>query len=257
MTQLFDVRGNPFVGALDAITGETITDARAATAVLSVLNATSVLDINGKAVVGVDLRSAAFTGTTVFEGTIDGVNWFALTALFGTTTVSLATGAGVVNTQLFVGVSGFRSFRLRVSAFTSGTLTVALRASSTDYAIIARPQPAAFCVTATGLVNAAVTLTIPAAAAGLFHLFTRIHVKRFFVTAGAAAATPTLVTTTNLPGAPVFSFGTSGAIGQTLEEILQPAAPIKSAAAATATTIVCPAGPDTIWRVSAHYLLGG
>ena len=257
MTQLFDVRGNPFVGSLDGITGETITDARAATAVLSALNATSVVDLNGKAVVGVDLRSAAFTGTTVFEGTIDGVNWFALNALFGTTTVSLSTGAGVVNTQLVVNVSGFRSFRLRVSAFTSGTLTVALRASSAEYAIIATPQPAPFAVTATAAVNTAVTLTIPAAAAGLYDVFTRIHVERFFFTAGASAATPTLVTTTNLPGAPVFSFGTSGAIGQTLEEILEPAAPIKSAAAATATTIVCPAGTDTIWRVTAHYLLGG
>lgn len=257
MTQLFDVRGNPFAGQLDAITGETITDARAATATVSALNATTTCDLNGKTVVGIDLRSAAFTGTVVFEATIDGVNWFALTGLVGTVTVSLVTGAGVVNTQVMVGVSGFRSFRVRVSAFTSGSLVVALRASISDYAILATPSPAPFCVTATAAVNTAVTLTMAANPAGLFHLFTRIHIKRFFVTVGLAGATPTLVTTTNLPGSLAFSFGTAGAIGTTLEEVLEPASPIKASAAATATTIVCPASTDTIWRVTAHYLLGG
>lgn len=257
MTQLFDVRGNPFNGSLDAITAEAITDARAATATVAVLNATTACDLNGKAVVAVDLRSAAFTGTVVFEATIDGANWFALTGLVGTVTVSLVTGAGVVNTQVVVGVSGYRSFRVRVSAFTSGSLTVALRASQSDYAILATPAPAPFCVTATGATGAAVTLTIPANPAGLFHLFTRIHIKRFFSAAGLAAATPTLVTTTNLPGTLAFSFGTAGAIGTTNEEVLQPSSPIKSVTAATATTIVCPASADTIWRVSAIYLLGG
>lgn len=256
MTQLFDVRGNPFSGSLDAITAETITDARTASVLLSILNATTVVDINGKAVVACDLRSAAFTGTVVFEGTVDGSNWFALTGLVGTTTVSFITGAGIVNTQVIVGVSGFRSFRVRVSAYTSGSLTVALRASSSDYAILASPVPAHLGATATGLVNAAVTLTIPGVA-GVFHLITRLHIKRFFVTAGLGGTTPTIVTTTNLPGSLAFSFGTSGAIGQTLEEVLQPASPIKSSVAATATTIVCPASTDTIWRVTAQYLLGG
>jgi hypothetical protein len=256
MTQLFDVRGNPFNGQLDAITGETITDARAATAVLGALNATSGVDLNGKAVVACDLRSAAFTGTVVFEGTIDGVNWFGLTAIIGTATVGLLAGAGVVNTQAIGRVSGFRSFRIRVSAYTSGTLTVALRSSSSDYAILASPVPAHLGATITGLVNTAVTLTIPGVA-GAFHLITRLHIKRFFVTAGLAAATPTIVTTTNLPGTLAFSFGTSGAIGQTIEEILQPHHPIKASAAGSNTTIVCPAGTDTIWRVTAQYLLGG
>lgn len=256
MTQLFDVRGNPFNGSLDGITAETTTDARAATAVVGALNAEALLDLNGKAVVALDLRSAAFTGTVVFEATLDGTNYFAVTGLVGSTTVSLIAGAGVVNTQLVVGVSGFRRFRLRVSAYTSGTLTVALRSSSSDYAILATPVPAAFCVTATGLVNAAVTLTIPGVA-GVFHLITRLQIKRFFVTAGLGATTPTIVTTTNLPGSLAFSFGTSGAIGQTIEEILQPHHPIKASAAGSNTTVVCPAGTDTIWRVTAQYLLGG
>lgn len=256
MTQLFDVRGNPFNGPIDTITGETITDARAATAVVAALNAEAVLDLNGKAVVALDLRSAAFTGTVVFEATLDGTNYFAVTGLVGSTTVGLIAGAGVVNTQLVVGVSGFRRFRLRVSAYTSGTLTVALRSSTADYAILATPTPAAFCATATGVVNTAVTLTIPGVA-GVFHLFTRIQVKRFFVTAGLGATTPTIVTTTNMPGSMAFSFGTSGAIGQTIEELVQPSSPIKATSAGSNTTIVCPAGTDTIWRVSACYLLGG
>jgi hypothetical protein len=255
MTQILDARGNPFRGLLDAITGETITDARAPTASLGALAAESVVDLNGASIVFLDLRSAAFTGTVVFEGTVDGTNYVALAGLNGSNPIALLAGAGVVNSQVVVGVSGYRRFRIRVSLYTSGALTVALRASCADYAITAVPLPATLCVTATGLVNAAVTLTIPLVAS-MFHYITRLTVQQFFATAGLAGATPALVTTTNLPGTLAFSFPTAGALGTMVNETLSPAQPIKATAAGVNTTVVAPARTDTIWRITAHYGLG-
>lgn len=257
MTQLFDVRGNPWTGSLDAIGGETVTDARAATASLVALNATQALDINGKAAVSVDLRSGASTCTVVFEATVDGVNYVALSALQGSVPITSFSPFGVANTQIIVAVTGYRSFRVRVSAYTSGSLTVAMRATLANYAITSIPLPATLCTTTTGVAGAAVTLTIPAGQAGLFHYITRLTVQRFFSSAGLAAATPTIVTSGNLPGPLAFSFPTAGALGTMVSEVLEPAQPLKTNGAATVTTIICPAVADTIWRVTAQYLLGG
>jgi hypothetical protein len=256
MTQIFDPRGNEFTGARDRITNETMTDARAATAVLSALNATAFVDLAGASIVLNDLRSAAFTGTVVFETTVDGVNYSAALGLVGSGAVSLITGAGVVNQQVIVGVTGARQYRIRVSAYTSGTLTVGLRATQADYATFALPVAAPLAVTATAAVNTAVTLTLPAPSAGLHHIITRIEINRFFATAGLAGATPTVVTSTNLPGTMAFSFPTAGIVGSMETRIITPTQPLKSSTAATATTIVCPASTDTIWRVTAIYGVG-
>lgn len=254
MTQIFDARGNEFKGALDGITGQTITDSRAATANLAVVNAEAIVDLNGVSVVAVDVRGT-FVGTLVFEASVDGTTYVALPGINPLTNAFVNT-ITATNTVVMVRVTGFRRFRARVSAYTSGAMVVALRASMADYAIIGVPLPTPLHVTATGLVNAALTATIPSAGAGLFHYITRIHVKKYFATAGLAAATPQLVTTTNLPGARVLSFSTAGAIGSTAEETIANALPIKSTTAGTATTIVCPAATDAIWRVSVDYYVG-
>lgn len=254
MAQLFDARDNEFKGALDGITGQTVTDSRAATASLAAVNAEALVDLNGVSIVAVDVRGT-FVGTLVFEGTIDGSNYVQLPGINRLTNVMVNT-ITATNTVVMVGVSGFRRFRVRCSAYTSGAMIVALRASMADFAIIGIPLPTPLHVTNTAAVNVAVTATLPAPGAGLFHYITRIHVKKYFATAGLAAATPQLVTTTNLPGARVLSMGTAGAIGSTAEETIANAQPIKSTAANTATTIVCPAATDAIWRVSVDYYVG-
>jgi hypothetical protein len=254
MAQLFDARDNEFKGVLDGITNQTVVDARAPSATLAALNATAVVDLNGVSVVAVDVRGV-FVGTLVFEATVDGTNFVQLPGINALTNAFVNTITATAQTVI-VGCTGFRQFRVRVSAFTSGAMIVSLRASMADYAIIGVPLPTPLHVTATGLVNAAVTATIPSAGAGLFHYITRIHVKLFFATAGLAGATPKLVTTTNLPGTRVLSFPTAGALGTTVEENIANALPIKSTAAGTATTIVCPAATDAIWRVSVDYYVG-
>lgn len=254
MVQFKDARGNEFKGVLDGITDDVMTDARVATKSLAAVNAEALVDLNGVSIVAVDVRGT-FVGTLVFEGTIDGSNYVQLPGINRLTNVMVNT-ITATNTVVMVGVSGFRRFRVRCSAYTSGAMIVALRASMADFAIIGIPLPTPLHVTNTAAVNVAVTATLPAPGAGLFHYITRIHVKKYFATAGLAAATPQLVTTTNLPGARVLSMGTAGAIGSTAEETIANAQPIKSTAANTATTIVCPAATDAIWRVSVDYYVG-
>lgn len=254
MAIIYDERGNAWLGNLDQITGGTFTDARAATQNLSLLNAEAIADLNGHCVATFDIRGT-FVATIAFEATIDGTNFFAVPvinqATQAMTTVVTAAGA------FFCGVTGFRRIRARVSAYTSGTAVVAIRASQADYAITTLPYPATLSVTATGAAAAGVTLTIPAGGVGLFHYITRIIVQRFATAALTAGAAPVLVTTTNMPGTRVFSFPADAALQGTIySEVIEPSQPLKSTAANTATTIVCPATTSVIWRVTADYYLG-
>ena len=268
MSVLYDARGNEIrVGPPDSVTNETVTDARPITAVLGSLNAEVVMDLNGAAVATFDIRTAAGALTLSFEGTIDGTNYFALPAFAQNQLLAAAAlseqyiGDLVIATtqsgSYTVGVSGFRRVRVRVSAYTSGTVTVAARASQADAIIVARPLPTVLYVTATGASGAAVTATLPAPGAGLFHYITHIHLVQFVVAARTAAATPVLATTTNLPGNPVYSCdATVGAIGQIIQYDLTPNNPLKSSVANTATTFVGPATTSTIWRWNIGYYVG-
>lgn len=258
---ILDARGNPFQGSLDVIGGETVTDARGATAILGALNAETLMDLNGKAVISLDLRSAAFVGTVLVEGSIDGVNYLpnplAMFDIATETMVTTLTGAGVVNKAYMIGVSGLRRVRTRVSAFTSGTIGVAMRGSAADFAIYSRPVPSTLHVSATGAAAAAVTLTLPAAGPGLFHYITSIHIVR--AAAAALAGTAALsITTTNFPGSAAWSMGNAMPAGGTAIDLdYEPTTPVKSLAANTATTIVAPApGAGVLWRLNCTYYVG-
>jgi hypothetical protein len=256
---LKDARGNEFQGWLDQITGGTVTDARVITSTLSALNAEAVMDLNGQSVALFDLRTGAMSATLVFEGTVDNVNYFGLPGLDLLTETMLA--AVIVTTTLAktyaVGCSGLRRIRVRVSAFTSGTMTAALRATRGDVAIYARPIPATLAVTVTAAANAAATLTLPAAGAGLFHYITALHIARTATAALAGTAT-LVITTTNLPGSMAFSVGNAMAAGGTQRDIeIRPANAIKSSVANTATTVVMPApGAAVLWRAYVFYYVG-
>ncbi len=254
MASLLDLRGNEWLGALDQITNGVYTDARAATATLTTLNAEAVADLNGHCVAMFDIRGT-WTGTISFEATVDGTNYVAVTA------INQATQAMVISTTasgiFIMGCTGFRRIRARISAAPTGAAIVAIRASMADYAITSIPYPSTIAVTNTGAAGAAVTLTVAAAGAGLFHYFTRIIVQRFSTALLTAAATPVLVTTTNLPGTRVLSFPADAAAQGTIyTEEIRPVQPLKSSTANTATTIVCPATTNVIWRVTADYYVG-
>ncbi len=115
------------------------------------------------------------------------------------------------------------------------------------------PQPSTLCVTNTAAAAAACTLTLPLVA-GQFHYLTSIKITRYATAAVTGTATPILVTSTNLPGNPVWTFARAQAIGTTdIQDIELAGNALRSAIAATATTIVCPATTSVLWRVTATY----
>jgi len=266
MAQILDARGNPFQGSIDSITGEVLTDARAATATLAALNAESLIDIQGKAVVRVDLRTAAGSLTVVAEATVDGTNYFALplyaeqqliaATITQETFVASVAPATTASGTYVVGVSGFRRMRIRVSAYTSGNIVVALRGSSADEIIYTRAVPSNLHVTATAAANTAATATLPAVT-GLFHYITNIHIMRNATAALVGTAT-IIHTTTNLPGSPAWSVGNAMVAGGTqLDVDYTPTTPLKSSVAGTNTTVVAAAGGlAVLGRVNVSYYLG-
>ena len=268
MTVLYDARGNPInVGLPDGVTGETITDARPISALLGALNAETVIDLNGAAVVNFDVRTAAGNLTYLFEATIDGTNYFAVPAWtqfqllaaaaiaeqYVPSVVVATTHSGVYT----VGVTGYRRLRLRISAYTSGNITVSVRSTAADFIIYQRPLPSTLGVTVTAAANTAATATLPAAGAGMFHYITSVQMVRNATAALAGGAT-LIHTSTNLPGNPAWSVGNNMIAGGTQVDLdLQPASPIKSLVANTNTTFVMAAGGAAVLnRINVNYYVG-
>ena len=255
MSVLYDARGNEFFGQLDAIVGNTITDARAQTVTLGTLNAEAIVDSAGFAALLVDARTAAGALTLVFEGTIDGTNYIAVTAfdIAANAYIASLVSSTTLNKQIMLTATGFKRLRVRVSAYTSGNVIIAMRASRADFIINTAEIPV-LSATATGAAAAGVTLTIASPGAGLRHYITGIEITRNATAALAGTAT-LVVTTTNLPGSLAWSVGNAMAAGGTQIDVNREFVhPLQSSAQATATTIVAPApGAAVLWRINAYY----
>jgi hypothetical protein len=118
-------------------------------------------------------------------------------------------------------------------------------------------RPADMCVSATAGVAFGVTATLPAPGAGLFHYITQIDITKYASAALTPSATPSVVSTTNLPGPLGYTFATAQASGTTIDRTQSfAAAPLRSVAANTATTIVAQATTTVIWRLTVHYYTG-
>jgi hypothetical protein len=112
-------------------------------------------------------------------------------------------------------------------------------------------------MTVTAAANTAATATLPAAGVGLFHYITNIQMVRNAT--AALAGTATLIhTSTNLPGTPAWSVGNAMAAGGTqLDLAYEPANPLKSLLANTATTLVMAAGGAAVLnRINVSYYVG-
>ena len=268
MAILYDARGNEYkVASPDGTTGETVTDGRTISATLGALNAETVIDLNGAAVVNFDVRTAAAVLTYLCEATIDGTNYFAVPMwtqqqLLAAAivqeqyqpSVTIATTHSAVQT---VSVTGYRRLRLRVSAYTSGNITVSTRSTGAGFIIYNHPIPATLHVTATAAANTAATATLPAAGVGMFHYITSISIVRNATAALAGTAT-IIHTTTNLPGSPAWSVGNAMVAGGTQVDVdWQPGLPLKSSVANTATTVIAAAaGLAVLGRVNVSYYVG-
>jgi hypothetical protein len=224
---------------------------------LASLNAEVVLACDGAATVALDLRGT-FSLTIEVSGSIDNVNWTPMpvrqinVAAVGYTASIVGTTPGVWVAK----AAQYRFVRARVTAYTSGTATTFLAASNAPLDDTLQGNVAPVSVTATGVAGAAVTATIAAPGVGLRPYITGIRIVRSATALLTAAATPTVVTSTNLPGNPAWTFGQDAA-AQGADKIITEdyVAALAASAQNTATTVVCPVTTGVIWRVTVYYYL--
>lgn len=249
-----DSQGN-IIELLDRLNGIALIDNRVNTSNLGALNAETVVYCMNTNAISIYVRGT-FSLTLVCEYSLDGTNYIdagiftPLTELYvpGIT----AAGSYVVNLPI-----GVKQVRVRCSVYTSGSATVAMRGSQGMNFIYAKQIPSTQHVTITAASGAAATATLPSAGTGLFHYITRIEIQRIAAAALTAGAAPTVITTTNLPGSRAFSVPADAAAqGVIYDKVVEMNNPIKSSAAATATTIVAPVTTGVIWRISVDYYIG-
>ncbi len=225
------------------------------TANLGSLNAETIIVADGCGTVTLDLRGT-FSLTIEVAGTVDGANWQLIPMRpinqSSTLYVAAVTGTGVGS---WIGsCAGYRQVRARVTAYTSGSATTTLVANAGIYDnLIFGPQTNTTNTTV-GTAGAATTLTLASPGAGLRHYLTYLAINRFATALLTAGTAPVTVTTTNIPGALAFSFAAEAAAQGTLDRWREDFAfPLAANAQNTATTIVCPATTNVIWRVTAGF----
>jgi hypothetical protein len=214
-----------------------------------------LLAADGASTVSIDLRGT-FNMVVEVAGSVDGINWSVIPVRpFNQASVSYVSAIAGTVAGIWVGkCAPFRLLRARVSTFTSGLASVTLLSDTALLDDSLQGAIAPLLVTATGAAAAAVTLTLPAAS--FRHYMTSIRIDRFAAAVLTAAATPVIVTTTNLPGALAFSLPAEAAALGTVQSFqIDYALALAASAQNTASTIVCPATPGVIWRATASYYL--
>lgn len=248
---------------------------KSAAGTLAALNAELVADMNGDQFAVVTCNSTSFIGTLEFTGCSDAAETNFTPVLAYPVANAWAGAAPPTSAQpllvqalvaantlatFAVPVGQLRKLRVRASAFTSGLLAVTVTSEDTlslNSFLNGGPTPSTLTVTNTAAAGTGVTVTLPAVA-GLRHYIDDVQVVRSATAALTASATPVLVTSTNIPGNPVLTFGADVAgIGLDKEQRLPTGTGgIAATALGTATTIVCPAYVGVIWRVNVTYHLG-
>jgi hypothetical protein len=96
------------------------------TGTLGSLNATIVFNCSGMSTATFSV-TGTWVGTTQFQGSVDGTNWFAADAW------NMSTGLFITsitaNGNFLVGIAGLKQFRLIMSSYTSGTASIAYNIS--------------------------------------------------------------------------------------------------------------------------------
>lgn len=225
---------------------------------LGAVNATVTQDSDGCSTVALELRGT-FSMTVEVQGTIDGTNWTTIPMRPVNVAGAVAYVASIVGAVAGVWVGQcamYRKVRAIATAFTSGLATATIGANNAPVDPLAQGLFATNHQTATAVVNTAVTLTLAAPGAGLRHYITSIMIEHFTTALLTAAAVPVIVTTTNITGAIAFNCRADAAMGGTLTRDRFPQVPpLLAAAQNTATTLVAPATPSVIFRLSAAFFV--
>lgn len=247
-------------------------ESRRATATLASVGGELVLDVNGDESASVFINvSGTPNATYEVAGSPDGVNFYPVLAfphapasVGGTLPLPaqpLYTEAVAVATSrlLLLSCGQLQKIRLRLTAWTAGSfaITIISDAAASLSPYVRDQKGGTLLVSTTGAAGSAVTASAPAVV-GLRHYIDRISVLRSVATAQTAAATPTVVSTSNIPGSPQFTFGVdAAALGMDKEGSFDfGGAGLSTLLVNTATTVICPATVGVIWRVNMAYRLG-
>lgn len=105
-------------------------------------------------------------------------------------------------------------------------------------------------------VNTALTVTLPAAGAGLYHYITSIRLDKLYNVVGVASGAGIIVTTTNLNGLEFITQQIGSAAGTVAAAInVSYGDGLRSAVPNTDTTITAPAQLQTIWYLTVNYYI--
>lgn len=252
-----------------------VRERRESSGTLSANGAEVVHDCNGDEAALIYLNAGAPTwnATYAIEGSADGTNYFALPAypfVPGCNGGTIPHAAQPLLTEainttnvfraLCVNVGQVRKLRIRLSAWTSGSAAVTINSeaqASLHPNVLAQKTGSLLQSAVSASAGAAITATLPAVA-GLRHYIDFIRVTRSATAALTASATPVNVTTTNLPGSPILTFGSDAAgIGiDKFDELDFGSSGMGASVVNTATAVVCPAYTGVIWRINVGYRLG-
>lgn len=198
--------------------------------------------------------TGAFVATLVLEGSNDGTNYFPI-ALRPYNAASKLLVVSVTTTGQWIATNhSFTTVRVRCSAYTSGTANFTISASTGALDQTLESDISTSTGTATGTAAAAVTLTLAAPGAGLRQYINMIRIERHASALLVAAATPIIITTTNLPGSRAYSIPVEAATAGTVYEKVEILSrPLAASAQNTAVTIVAGAVTSVIWRITADF----
>jgi hypothetical protein len=223
-----------------------------------VLNGELIIDCDGCSSFLLDLRGT-FNGTIEVSGcsTLDGATYTVIPVVpVNTNSRSYVASIAGTIAGLWEGkCAGYSKLRARCTSFSAGPILVNLSASNGALDDSLNRATTQLIVTTTQAAGTAATLSLPAVA-GVKHYLSYLRIVRFAAASLTAAATPVIVTTSNLPGALAFSFPADAAAQGTVFPYQEDfGLPIAASGQGTTTSFSAPATPNVIWRLTAGYYL--
>ena len=165
--------------------------------------------------------TGTFVATVLVEGSIDNVTWITIPMRPVNAASKVYVLSATAIGQFVASNYGYSFVRVRCSAYTSGSVAYSLAASNTILDNSLEGLVANNTGTATGTAGAAVTLTLAAPGAGLRQYLTMLRIERHATALLVAGATPTIITTTNLPGSRAYSIPVDAAMAGAVYEKLK------------------------------------
>lgn len=263
MARLRDARGNEVTGdILDQIGGGTIDDTRNATGVLSELNSTWGVDINSHScVIFKFFCEVSVFGDFIFEGTVDGFNYYRLPArqfpFVGSILVSIVTTASAINTSYLVECTGFRRVRVRrIEAEARQNMFITAYAVSPSRILNESQRPNTLRNVTVAAQGADATFDTGATPVSMYTYVTHVQLYKLYAVLGVGTTSQT-ITVSDLVGDPAWLTSHTAQPAGTVHKVIdvQWTQPIRSKER-TSVTFTATGQAQTIWRWNVHWYFG-